>query len=277
MLNLDQSLTDAMNGMNKANGIELPFPAPVLWVLNGQPAAKVQGGAGYFGGWSADANGLDKLLSETGRQAPFGFTRTTQASRDGNEYDTLITRYVHVACIAKRESWLLDNRRTPEYVDGARRHLQVLAMLANLDEATGTFMQWGPVVLSAKGFQAKNLLAATTQWEQGTAPVRRAIAPKISPWFFWISIGTFGDKREVTNVGKAGAQSPITPIKLHLPDVTEAFLTKRFVGQEVARVIVELSQQAGEWLNAWREPVEEQGQNGKAQPNMAQPMGTLDL
>jgi hypothetical protein len=113
---------------------------------------------------------------------------------------------------------------------------------------------WGPVVLTAKGYQARNLLDAFARWEKATSQLRWKLAPGIPAWCFYMTLGTFGKERQVLNVGKPGAQSPITPISAYLPaTMDEEVLQNLFVGNEAVEMMANLQDQASEWLHAWKE------------------------
>jgi hypothetical protein len=80
----------------------------------------------------------------------------------------------------------------------------------------------------------------------------------VPAWCFYLALGTFGKERQAMNVGKPGAQSPITPISAFIHDrFNEDLMASLFVGSEVANVMSELQDQARDWLNAWKqgEPV----------------------
>ena len=82
----------------------------------------------------------------------------------------------------------------------------------------------------------------------------------------YLALGTFGKERQAVNVGKPGAQSPITPVTAYIPErFTEEMMTNLYVGNEIAAVMADLQDQAGDWLNAWRQNVvepEEYAENG---------------
>jgi hypothetical protein len=162
---------------------------------------------------------------------------------------------VIVAPIGRRVSWLTDGKRSSEYVEGGRRHLQVLAYMAEAqgDNGSRTYTPWGPVVLTSKGYQARNLLDSFARWDRATAQIRRKIAPGVPAWCFYLALGTFEKDRHVMNVGKPGAQSPITPITSYIPEhLTEDLINNLFVGNEIAAVMSDLQDQAAEWLAAWK-------------------------
>jgi hypothetical protein len=260
-IQLDSELANKLNsGMRSGDAIELPFPVVYSWVLNGQASYKSQGGALYYGGWACKADDLETVSEQSGITKPVGWQQVTISSRDGDEYEAYAARHVIVAPIGKRESWLVDGHRSSAYVEGGRRHLQVLAYLASVasnqaqgDNGGKSYIPWGPVVLSAKGYQARNLLDAFAKWEKATAQLRRKVAPGVPAWCFYLALGTFGKERQTANVGKAGAQSPITPVSAFIPEgMDEKRLESLFVGDGVAAVMADLMDQAAEWLVAWK-------------------------
>jgi hypothetical protein len=256
--------------MTSTDRIELPFPAPYLYVINGQVSYKAQNNAQYFGGWATDAVKLDEITQSNPVNVPAGYQRVTMAGKEGNEYDAYITRSVLVAPIAKREAWYLDKQRQPHYVPGARHAVQILAYLAERIKGSNTNLvthPWGPVVLTPKGYQASFVLNAIYKdWEKGTAEIRNRIAPGVSPYLFYIAIGTFGQERKQVMVGKQ-SQSPVTPMSCYLGDkLSDAMVEGLFVGEEVAEVMVDLKNKAAEWLKAWNNTDEVTTENGETQP-----------
>jgi hypothetical protein len=261
-ITLDTNLAKKLDmGMRAGDAVELPFPVIYIWALNGQASYKSQGGALYYGGWACKAEDLQAITDQQGLPVPADWKQVTIASRDGGEFEAVTSRNVIVAPIGKRESWLFDGKRFSDYVEGGRRHLQVLAYLAEARGENGTkqFLPWGPVVLTAKGYQARNLLDAFARWDKATSQIRWKMAPGVPAWCFFLSLGTFGRERLSVNVGKPGAQSPITPISVYVPDrITEDFVANLFVGSQVAEQMSALQDQAADWLKAWKEetPVE---------------------
>lgn len=262
-ITLDQNLARQLDeGMASGGATELPFPVVYLWVLNGQAGYKSQGGAAYFGGWACKLEDTNLIAETTGVGIPSDWKVTSLSGRDGSEFETYSTRSVIVAPIGKRLSWLdADGKtRSPEYQEGWRRHLQVLAFLAEKSGENGksTYTPWGPVVLTAKGYQARNLLDAFSRWKRATASILHKVAPGVPAWCFYLALGTFGKERQVLNVGKQGAQSPITPATAYIPEkITDEQVRKLFVGAEVASRMGDYLSQAAEWLKAWSEPVVE--------------------
>jgi hypothetical protein len=258
-ITIDMNLAKKLDlGMRAGEAVELPFPVVYIWALNGQAGYKSQGGALYYGGWACKAEDVQATSNQLDLAIPSDWKLVTISSRDGGEFDAYTSRSVIVAPIGKRISWLFDGKRHIEYVEGGRRHLQVLAYLSESRGENGNrqFAPWGPVVLTAKGYQARNLLDAFARWDKATSQIRWKIAPGVPAWCFNLSLGTFGKERQVINVGKPGAQSPITPITAYIPDrINEDLLSSLFVGNEIAQQMSTLQDQAGEWLKAWQEEV----------------------
>jgi len=257
-ITLDPTLARKLDlGMRSSESVELPFPVVYVWALNGQASYKSQGGALYYGGWACKAEDMQAMTDQQGLSIPADWKLVTIASRDGGEFEAYTNRHVIVAPIGKRESWLTDGKRTTEYVEGGRRHLQVLAYMAEARGENGSkqFVPWGPVILTAKGYQARNLLDAFARWNKATAQLRWRVAPGVPAWCFYLSLGTFGKERQAINVGKPGAQSPITPISAYISErLNDELMANLFVGNEVAALMADLQDQASDWLNAWKEP-----------------------
>jgi hypothetical protein len=256
-ISLDNSLARKLDqGMRMGDAVDLPFPIVYIWALNGQSSYKSQGGAMYYGGWACKTDEMNGVMEQQGLTVPQDWKQVTISSRDGDEFEAYTTRHVLIAPIGRRESWLHDGQRSATYVQGARRHLQVLAYMAEARGENGVkqYIPWGPVVMTAKGYQALNIMEAFTRWEKATAPLRRKVAPGIPAWCFYLALGTFDKERHTLNVGKPGAQSPITPVSVYIPDhLSEDILANLFVGNEIAAVMADLQDQAQEWLTAWNE------------------------
>jgi hypothetical protein len=254
-IELDSQLARKLEqGMRTGDSTELPFPVVYIWALNGQGSYRSEGGALYYGGWASKSEDLQDAAEAQNLDLPKDWVPVTISSRDGGEFEAYTARNIIIAPIGKRLSWLHDGKRSSAYVEGGRRHLQILAYLAeNRGESEEPrFKSWGPVVLTAKGYQARNVLDALARWEKATASIRRKVAPQIPAWCFYLSLGTYEKERQAINVGKPGAQSPITPITAYIPEkLTEKLMEDLFVGSEVANAMSEYHDQASDWLKAW--------------------------
>lgn len=252
MMNLNPEIAKALGeGMRNEGGIELPFPTPVLYAINGQPAYRGANNAQYYGGWATDYDKLDDVLGLTDRAFPLTFVQAEATTRDTNKsYQIACTRVVLVAPIGKRQSWISKEgtNRASHYLAGYRQHLQVLAYLAQREDEK-TLRAWGPVTLSAKGYQAGKILQAFKEWDSRSATPRKKYTLPAN--VFWLPIGTFGE-RVTEKVGKGNLTSPITPVAAFLPkEVDDDYLTKMFVGETIALEMHGLYLQAKSWLEAW--------------------------
>lgn len=260
-INLDSNISNRLNeGMNLGGGIQLPFMAPVFFVINGDAKLKGLGGAQYFGGWAVKAEDLQDAAA-TGLVIPSTYVLSEMTTSDGKTYEAYTMRSIVVAPIAVRQAWITREKvRSPHYVEGARQHVQALCYMAikTGENGSATYAPWGPVVLSAKGFQAKNLIGSFGAWDKHTSSLRRKIAQGVPAWCFYLAIGTFGQQRQQVMVG-SNSQSPITPVGAYLPEnLSEPTFSKLFVGQQVAEAMVQYMDGAQDWLNAWKDASKDQ-------------------
>lgn len=255
----DKSVSDELNrAMQNEGEIRLPFPAPVLWVLNGSRSLKQIGGVQYFGGWASHAEDFEQAANEMGKPVPPFFVKQEFTPRNGEKIDIYTARAISCVPIAKRLSSVekITQVRYPGYHKGASPHLQVLVYLSYKDSTSKEPLRvnWGTAILSAKGFQAGNLLDAFAKWQSITAKARHDFAPGLSANLFVCGIGTFGNEPEIKQVG-TGETSPITPIKLYEPKtLDENQLQFLFIGDELAGELVALRSQAKDWMDAWKKP-----------------------
>lgn len=258
----DPALGQRLNEGMDSNGIgQLPFTAPVLYVINGKAELSALKDARYFGGWGVDAGDFEDGLREWGiAKAPESYVLAEMTSSEGKPYNNYITRSVLCAPICYRSAWIDPDhgKRSAEYFVGGRRHAQALVMLAYKN---GGIHVMGPAVLSAKGMQVQNLLNSFGAWEKHTRSIRREIAPNVPAWCFYLAVGTFGERKQVV-VGKGKATHPITPVGAYLPpELSEKTLESLFVGEEVAGKMARYLEDAKEWREAWK--VQQQDQFGQ--------------
>jgi len=256
MFELPQEFSDAMKDSMQGERVELPFTAPIVWWLNGKAHYKALGGAAYFGGWASNVDDLEQAASEMGVEIPPDFKQVTLSNNEGKEYEASTSRAIAVAVIAKRQQWVVDDT-----TGKGRGHTNILAYMA--EKKDNKLIPWGPVVISGKGLSGRFITDALAEWDKASRAARHQHANGLPPWFFFVPIGTFGDKPVTRMVGKI-QQSPVTPCALYQPQggINEKVLQNWFVGEEIAGVMVDLKQQASEWLAEWnkagkaREPAE---------------------
>src|SRR5690554_5038131 len=130
-ISMDSNLARKLDkGMRTGDSVDLPFPVVYIWALNGQSSYKSQGGALYYGGWAAKAEDLHAITDQQGIAVPADGKQVTISSRDGGKFEAYTARHIIVAPFGKRISWLYDGKRSADYIEGGRRHLQVLAYMA---------------------------------------------------------------------------------------------------------------------------------------------------
>jgi len=255
-IRMNQSTAERLGqGMNMGGGIELPFHAPVLWVVNGAANQRQANNALFYGGWAGKMTDIQEAQRNWLVEfVPSGFVESEIFPEQGESFPAFLTRSLFVAPIGLRVGWIGPGQtRYAKYEPGARQHVQALVFVGSR-EKTGATVPWGPAVLSAKGYQAGNITKAFKDWEKHTAAIRKSVAPGIPAWCFYLAIGTFGKDRTAIQVGK-NSKSPITPIGAYLPEkIDESTLESLFVGEEVAEEMATYLADAAEWLNAWAKP-----------------------
>lgn len=244
------------------DGVQLPFPAANIWVMNGAPNQKTATQSCpvlYYGGWATDAGKLDELLQAG--HVPAGLDKWVafDAPGDKGEWRGLGARVATAAFITHRARWISGDGRSsgPEYDAGAgltRQHAQFLTLLYSNSKP------WGYAVLTAKGYQVANVKAAIKAWEAAIAPFRKELNAATLPLSaFAISIGTYGAEPKFTPVGKGGSTSKITPIEAVIPaELSADKVRQRFIGSQHVYANAERLEQAREWLGTWKTAAREE-------------------
>lgn len=244
-----RSMTDGSVDLDIGlGGVSLPFDAPVLWVLNGDPRLERQGGAQFYGGWA----GKQEQFTEADIPFPPGMSVETVFTKDGKSFEAVTARNIIIAPFGIRMSWVAEGTRSSQYFAGGRRHLQVLAILAAKDSKDAPIEYHCPVLLSAKGFQAQHFEQALTRWRNALRKTLRDSGSGAPPWVFYLSIGTFGQDRITERVGSDNRSSLITPITAYIPkSITPDMLDRLYVGTSIVKEMQALREDADEWLKAW--------------------------
>lgn len=244
--NISDKARGTMSGsLGDGDAVKLPFSAATFWTVNGRPELSQLGGVSAFGGWASSQEELVGHMASLGLAIPAALQLSEFTGKDGN-YFAYHTRVLAVAPIVYRK------RNASEDPAKFRSHVQLLGYGMIHDGKTKHDL--GAVILSAKGYQASNVTKAFGEWERKSAQVRRDFASGTDAKFFFLPLGTFGDKPEFVSVGKGNAQSKITPIVPQIPEpITAEHLQGRFVGAEVADKMAEMKEQAQPWLKDWAE------------------------
>jgi hypothetical protein len=229
--------------------VDLPFPAPVFWWHRGEPSASKEGsGVAYYGGWAATVDDMQTRAPSI----PSKFQQETFESPSGGTYLVYATRVLAIAPIARRFQWVVDQERPG---DKGKGHAHILAMCGLVAQDKVSYEAWSPVILSAKGTSAMALDDAMRKWDSATVALRAQLAEasqRLPAYFFWCTVGTFGNERITKTVGEGRNTNYITPAQAYIPDgLTAAKLSKWFVGEQVAQQMLQYRNDAQEWLDAW--------------------------
>lgn len=252
--NVNQEIQQGMQG----DAISLPFFAPYFYWTRGD-SNESQSGSGvmHYGGWSASADVIDSNLDAM----PGIFTKEVRTGSEGT-YEVYASRHLFVAPIAKRQRWEIKDE-----TDKGRSHVQVLAYAATFEKSTRQYQPWMPVILSAKGMATVDFNKVITEWEKATSEVRKEWADGGSSYFFWMTIGTFGE-RVAKSVGKV-QKSFITPPQLYIPfggnpgAWTPEQFGSLYVGDEIANSMIDYKDAAADWLEAWNDKEKADKANAK--------------
>jgi len=241
-------------------GVTLPFEAPSFWWINGQANAdKSHSGVPFYGGWATDAD----ALVESNIAIPKSLIPEQYYTKDGKVISTFMTRYLPMTLVGKRSRW-------KESTTGGKGTMQTqyLVLLAQYG-ADKVFRYWTPAVITVKGYINFAFADANRDFDKFTAQARKLYANGASALFFWRMIGTFGNERNQTMVGKKGLQSPITPCTVLLPKEeikTEAELAKYFIGNDTIAILKTVIDGAQDWLKAWENNMDKNYHNDNNYP-----------
>jgi len=244
----NQELKDAVKGsMDTNQGVQLPFTAPLMWWKNGEIALKSTPevkDARRFGGWGVS----EEELANEGLELPETFKPFEMNGNKGT-YNAYLARFVYVAPICRRFVWFQkpDGKWTSK--------LNVLSYMAEMKDKV--LVQWGPVVITAKGYSGKNIDNAFAKFSTASAALRDGDPVN----YFYHPMGTFAPNPVFENAtGKGGDSSPITPCQVFIPETgyTPEQMDTYFVGEEVAAVMADLLGQSKEWLADWKNAKKEE-------------------
>lgn len=258
-INVPTSAQGAFAG-NMAQGqkIELPFPAPAFYIVNGEAKLAALKNYAYYGGFACSSGNI-KAASEGWENCKYpipGFTEETIAIGEDSILSH-VSRSLVVAPIGMRPFSILEvngsKKRVAPFTKGARPALQVLVVLGYRNE-NKQIESWAPALLTAKGYQVNHLQKAFADWKKAITPFMKEIAPGMPSDvtnLFWMHIGTFGTERKAEQHG----ESSITPVWSFIPDgLTAQQVENMYVGDNMAEFMASLSVQSAEWLKAYSKP-----------------------
>jgi hypothetical protein len=249
----------AFNGtMQSSSKVELPFPAPAFYVLNGDPKLEELKNIMYFGGFAASVANV-KSAAEQWENCPYpipGFAEK-DLTQGGKKVPSVLSRALIVSPIGMRQfSTITDPstknvKRVAAFTKGARPALQVLVYLGYRGEDKA-IRPWAPALITAKGYQVNHIQRAFSDWKKAIQPFMGDIAPGMPADvtnLFWMHIGTFG---QTANFEQHG-DSQITPVSAFIPDDLDAKKVENlYVGDGVAEYMASLVVQSQEWREAYK-------------------------
>lgn len=251
----------------EGEAIQLPFVAPLVWWTNGRPERRPEDGILYTGGWAMKGVDYDLAVAEYGQLPYWQETLTDMTGDMGRLYET---EYIAVAPFAGRRKWL-DKEKGDDYTGG---WLQELCLMGYLDSDASTFVPWGPIVVSTKVYAAKRFGQFINDWSMMTADARKKYAGGRESWYFFMSVGHFGDEPKFVTRGKSNTATYSLPVLYEYDEVTEAILDMTFVGSGSAAKMAAWKIAADEWIHdkAWRDdPLPEESGNQNENPYPADP------
>jgi hypothetical protein len=267
----DSAKTAFQGSMSDGAKVELPFPAPAFYVINGDAKLAALKNFQYFGGWACGSDKV-KFASENWKDAPYpipGYGTAEIPQDNGNLMEVVASRKLIVAPIGMRQYSIVYDpgtgrtRRLAPFTKHARPGVQVLCVLAYKNE--NAIYPWAPIMLTAKGYQVNHIQNAFTNWRKAIKPHVQKLIPGANDSvlnLFWMHIGTFGEARKQEIVGQGANQSVITPIISYIPDnLTEEMVENQYVGAPMAEYMAELVEKSQEWLNVFKNPQAAQAAN----------------
>ena len=237
-----KDVSDPTAGENQY--VTLPFPALRLNWFNGVPQNKAFKDTRHFGGWFAGSDkvaedlpamGVDALPAQFGQGEEF-------VARAGESFNAYEARFLYVAPICLKDDWY--SELNDQGVMAKRHRIDLLSLLGTHVKGQ-PIMPWGAAVLSAKGFAATAVVQAMRAFVKVTADVRRVTAKDVPTMFFYVPIGTFGDKLITAPAGN----SIYTPAQIMPVEWDEAALEALYVDDEAWQdALVNMQADAKSWL-----------------------------
>ena len=256
-INVPPKAQGAFGGnMDTGAKIELPFPAPAFYVLNGDAKMEELKNVMYYGGWASSIANL-KAASEQWENCPYPIPsyQEKELRLKKETIPSVVARALIVAPIGIRQFSTIksqdgNTKRVAPYTKGARPAIQVLCYLGYRNEQK-QIMPWAPIMLTAKGFQVNHVQKAFGDWKKAITPFMAEIAPGMPADvtnLFWMHIGTFGNTRHEEPHG----ESVITPVSAYIPeDLTAAKVENMYVGDPMAEFMADMSVKSAEWMKAY--------------------------
>jgi hypothetical protein len=172
-----------------------------------------------FGGWGIDYEAVSKIDNlPTELPNTWHLHENLVSQSNGKQYNAYMTRHAHIAPIVRRYRWNSFTNRS---------EVQYLCYLAEKG-----INPWGYVVISAKSLDTKVLDGIFDEFKKKSEGAREGTPIN----YFFVAIGTFGDKPKFETRGKGNKTSQVTPPQLFIPEsgFNSENLKQVFVGKEIA-------------------------------------------
>jgi hypothetical protein len=246
--------------MRTRSAVELPFPAPAFYIINGNPDLEALNNSLYFGGWACSNENIKKATEKW--DVPEKIPNLYEVKRtdgSGQPYYIQSARSIAFAPIGMRMYSVADvngvERRVAPFTKGAKPGMQVLGMLGYKNQEK-QLQAWSPVMLTASGYQVNHVQKSFETWRKAITPHVKKLVPDFSDSvlnLFWMYIGTFGERKQVpAGQPRGGVQKYVTPITAFIPDeLDEKKVENMYVGAPLAEFMADLHEQADEWLKVF--------------------------
>jgi len=261
VINIPSKAKNAFSGsMQTRSAVELPFPCPAFYIINGNADLEALNNSLYFGGWASSNENIKKATEkwDVPEKIP-GMYEVKRTDDKGLPYYIQSARSIAFAPIGMRMYSVAEingvERRVAPFTKGARPGIQVLGILGYKNEQK-QLQSWSPIMLTASGYQVNHLQNALSLWRKTITPHVKKLVPDFTESalnLFWMYIGTFGDRVQVP-AGKPvkGVQKYVTPISAFIPEnLDEQKVQNMYVGEPLAEFMADLHEQAQEWLTVF--------------------------
>ncbi|MBI5954403.1 MAG: hypothetical protein HY865_22325 [Chloroflexi bacterium] len=259
-INVPQKAKDAMSGsMQTRSAVELPFPCPAFYVINGNPELEALQNSLYFGGWAANNENIKKTTEKWDVPEKIPGMYELKRSKGDKTYFVQSARSIAFAPIGMRMYSSIEvngvERRVAPFTKGASPGIQVLGILGHKNEQR-QLQAWAPVMLTASGYQVSHIQRSFETWRKAIMPHVKKLIPDYTDSvlnLFWMYIGTFGDMAQVpAGPPRRDGQKYITPIRPYVPDdLDEKKVESLFVGEGIANFMADIHEEAKEWLTVF--------------------------
>jgi hypothetical protein len=250
----DPNLKPSSSIFTKGNDfIVLPFPYLRLSWNNGNAHAagvKLAGSAQYFGGFQRGSKDIAEDLQNMSKTTlPAYFQEEEWVNDKGETYMAWGSRTIWAAPILAKVDWYEEPDKYTSEIRTKHR-LDFLIYLA--DRETKSLTPWGPAVISSYGNAASAIEKAFKGFAQESLDARQKYADGIDTLFFYHLYGTFGNTRVTKKVSDSAAITPCFFDK-STEGWTENMLVNRFIGDDVATILIALQEAAKTWFEDTKE------------------------